>query len=616
MGARYVLYRVSHELEKKTGILKRRFPEKPNQKYFISLDEWRKNSGIFLFDNRETLELVKRPTAVLQKKAENIFKGRLIFFSSLEFDLGKDYDWLTNPDSGYKYDKNKHWSEINDFNLKAGDIKYVWEKSRFSYIHTVLRYDYHFEEDHADWVFSEIDSWIVANPVNCGPNFRCSQEISLRLFNWCYILHFYKGSSALTEIRWQSYQHYIYWQLHHVYNHIDFSRIAVRNNHAITETALLSLSEFLFPFIPETEKWSIEGRKWLEEEIAYQIYDDGTFLQNSMNYHRVVIQILTLVLVLTQKSNKRLSDCTYKKAYDSVNFLYQCQQVNSGLLPNIGPNDGALFFQFSESDYQDFRPQLNSLHLLLTGKKLYNGIGPWEEDASWFGISSQIGMQYPHLKQLQGSISFPTGGYYLIRDEDTLSLIRCVKYKNRPGHADNLHLDIWKGDVNIFHDSGSYKYNTLEDIKRYFRGTKSHNTVALGDFDQMQMGERFIWYNWSEAIEAKFTEGSLNYEFQGVVKAFGHLAKGIVHIRTINKRKGKDEWIVKDEIRGLNQEYEVKQLWHTSYPDQVIIQSVDEPFQISKVQGYKSLYYGIKESCTDIIIASKNKIIETAIKIK
>src|SRR5690606_12097883 len=102
-------------------------------------------------------------------------------------------------------------------------------KSRFSYILHLIRYDYHFDSDQSEFVFSEIESWIDSNPINNGPNWRCSQEISLRIFNWCYALYYYQHSPSLTEKRWEKIQRVVYASLHHVYHHIDFSRIAVRN---------------------------------------------------------------------------------------------------------------------------------------------------------------------------------------------------------------------------------------------------------------------------------------------------------------------------------------------------------------------------------------------------
>ena len=40
----------------------------------------------------------------------------------------------------------------------------------------------------------EIDSWIKNNPINQGPNYLCSQEISIRLMNWIFAIYFYSES--------------------------------------------------------------------------------------------------------------------------------------------------------------------------------------------------------------------------------------------------------------------------------------------------------------------------------------------------------------------------------------------------------------------------------------
>ena len=63
------------------------------------------------------------------------------------------------------------------------------------------------------------------------------------------------------------------------------------------------------------------------------------------------------------------------------------------------------------------------------------------------------------IKKQFGCISFDKGGYYCIREKDTFSFIRCGRHKDRPAHADNLHLDIWYQGEN----GGSYKYNTTEN---------------------------------------------------------------------------------------------------------------------------------------------------------
>jgi hypothetical protein len=612
MGMRYSLYRVRHELEKKTGVLKRRHPTDLPVKKYISLKEFRANSPLFVIPEREKITFEKHPNTELKNKAARIIQGEIPFFSSEWKNLGRDYDWITNPDNGYRYDINKHWSEIPDFSASSGDIKYVWEKSRFTWLMTIIRNDYHHDEDHSGFVFEEMERWIDANPVNRGPNWRCSQEISLRILNWCFALHFYKNSAALTEARWEKIQHVVYWSLHHVYHHIDFSRIAVRNNHAITETLFLALSPMLFPFIPETKKWAEQGRKWFEQEIDYQIYNDGTFLQFSMNYHRVVIQLLSLGISITEINRQPFSDRVYEKAYKSLNFLYQCAQDETAHLPNYGANDGAWFFPLSDTDYCDFRPQLNALHRLLTGVSLYDDVAIGEE-CRWMGITKiAAGKRFSPVQKTMGIVEFPLGGYYLIREQDTFTFIKCGRYKDRPSHADNLHMDVWYKGENILCDAGSYKYNTDEKTVKYFAGTESHNTVMLDAYDQMLKGPRFIWLNWSQAIDASLTETDNYYIFHGTVSCFSYLEKEIVHRRKIVKTKNKPEWSVEDEILNKPEGMMMRQLWHT--PGQMV--RFFSPFIEPKInEGWRSLYYGVKEKTVQTEFCTSENILETTIKI-
>ena len=596
MGTRYVSYRVKHEFEKRSGILKKRHPVNPPLKSFITRDEWKKTSPLFAIPERELLTFQKHKKSSLKSKFEKITNGEICFFSHEWKKLGLDYDWITNPDSGYQYDISKHWSEISDLNPANGDIKYVWEKSRFSYLLTIIRYDYHFEEDHADLVFSEIESWIDANPVNQGPNWRCSQEISLRVFNWCYALSFYKNAPALTDERWGKIQHVLYWSLHHVYHHIDFSRIAVRNNHAITETLALALSELLFPFIPDTKKWTKKGRKWFEKEIAYQIYDDGTFLQFSMNYHRVVIQLLSLGISITERHQQPFSKIVYDRAYQSLDFLYQCTQEENGFLPNYGANDGAWFFPLSETEYRDYRPQLNTLHSILTQKKRYENENVIE-DSYWLSVAAapQTKNVLPALKKKYGPTSYPSGGYYILRTHDSFSFIRCGRYKDRPSHADNLHLDIWIKGENVMRDSGTYKYNTEKKYLDYFTGSSSHNTVVIQDQSQMLKGSRFIWFYWSQALYGRWKELEDGYEFEGSISAFRFLNPKIVHNRKVTINKKQLEWMIEDQVQNADGLLK-KQIWHLDEFPWEWNCIVDNT---SKVKGdqspsYNSSFYGQK----------------------
>jgi len=612
MGWRYSQFRIKHEILRRTGLLKKRFPVAPHYKQYITLEDWKKNNGRFFFSSKEALSFERKPSKSIKERFINLQAGRFLFFNSIEFDLGADYNWVTNPDTGFSYDTQKHWTEIADYSKEAGDIKYVWEKSRFSYLFDIIRYDYHFNEDCAEFVFSEILSWIKANPINCGPNYRCSQETSLRVLNWTFALHYYRNSSFLTDEIFNEIQFAVYWQLHHVYQNIDFSRIAVRNNHAITETLTLYLTGLLFPAFLGSALWKEKGKKWFEQEVAYQIYEDGTFLQFSMNYHRVVVQLLTWGIVLAAKNNESFNQTVYERAVKSIQFLRTCMVDENGFLPNYGANDGALFFKLNDDDYRDYRPSLGAL-----AKSLKMDLDlPETEDELWYGLDSKPTNKWiPYV----GIHSFDKGGYYIFRESDTLTFIRCGNHKDRPSQADNLHLDVWYKGQNVLCDAGSYKYNTDPETIKYFFGSASHNTVMIEDYDQMEKGARFIWFGWTQAKESQFYETADSYCFTGSIVAFKQVGKGIVHARQVIKKKGNPVWFIKDSIINKPAGSRMKQLWHlplSHLPVQWTITEEPGAIEKQKKEGYVSNKYGRKEVSEMVIFATKEDHIFTEIEIK
>lgn len=600
----YILFRSSYELERKAGLLAKKYPTVLKPVTIPSLKDWREKGCGWYFQDRCTLTVPKVRSTQLKEKMEHILKGDVLFFSKTWKSLGLDYDWLTNPETGYHYDAKQHWTKVNDFSKEAGDIKFVWEKSRFSWLLTVCRYDYHYDEDHAEFIFSQILDWIDKNPLNCGPNYKCSQETSIRINNWLFALNFYKQSEALTEDRWEKIMTSIYWQTDHVMKNINFSRIAVRNNHAITETLTLYLMGMMFPMMKGAAAWKKKGKRWFEQEIDYQIEDDGTFIQDSMNYHRVVIQLLTYAIAIADKHGEQFSGYVYDKAYKSLNFLFQCQEPTNGWLPNYGNNDGALFFPLSNHDYRDYRPQLDALHGLLTGKPLYE---EYLEDAQLVGhVISTERKKYDRIKKQQGIIKFEKSGYYLIREEDTLSFIRCGLFKTN-GSTDQLHLDVWYKGKNVLMDGGSYMYNADEQTVRYFAGTASHNTIMIGDYDQMQKGMRFIWFYPPTLVSSNLYEKEEEYIFEGEIIAFKQIAEGIIVQRVIKKKQGIPEWTVIDTVKGVPSSMIIRQLWHTDY-----VTSFKSNGERRDSGGWTSDYYGVKRSNKQIEFRTKeNRIITT-----
>ena len=611
MGFRYLFFRVFYTIKTKIGWQKKVFPTQPKVLEFTSLENWRNNLPPFFFYGKDISNLPKEEKEILAKTFQEIQNGVFTFFSKTKISLGKEYDWITNPLTGFQYDIHKHWSEVQDLSKEAGDIKYVWEKARFSFLYDVIWYDYYFEDDQSTYVFKEIEDFITKNPINQGPNYKCSQEISLRVMNWTFALYYYKDSSNLTEALFQKIMHSIYWQIHHVYHNIHFSRITVRNNHAITETLMLYVSGKLFPFFPNVKQWSEKGKKWFEQEIAYQIYEDGTFLQFSMNYHRVVVQLLTWGIQLAKLNGDTFDKVVYERAQKSLDFLDACIDPVSGELPNYGSNDGALFFKLTNDDYRVYRSQLDDLRAVLNGY-IYFG----SKSSLWYGIQPKQKKQaaLPEISE------FTKGGYYIIQEGNTKTFIRCGAYKDRPYQSDNLHIDIWIDGKNVLRDNGSYQYNTSKELINYFNGSEGHNTISIDGKDQMQKGDRFIWNYWVKYAKANLTESQNKFVFKGEIKGFKHLDSNILHQRIVTKSKGLNEWIVKDIISGVENKTSF-QYWHFSNEmiDKLSITSLDrnnKKLESILEEKWYSSYYGVKEKSTRLSFESNTNMFTTKITYK
>lgn len=614
MGSRYLVFRVAFELQRKLGWMERIYPssERASQKYFgnkellksiptiINQDAF-KGSGIQSHEN-------------LKEFIDRLKSGDFLFFSRHWYHLGNDYNWVDHPITKVSFPK-VHWSKIRDLDPVAGDIKYVWEKSRFSYFISILRYDVHFKKDSSDYIFSEMDHWIQENPINIGPNWRCSQEISLRLMNWSFILQHYREHPALTEQRWRVYQNVIYWHLHHIYQNINFSRIAVRNNHAITECGMLMISHWLFPFIPETKVWSQKGKKWFEQEILFQFEQDGSYLQYSMNYQRVVIQLFSLFFRVAQVKGETFRKEVLEKAYAGLNFLIQNMgSVSTGEMPNFGPNDGAWFFPWSSTDYCDFRPQLNALHRLLTGKWIYEDDFNLLEEGQWL-VDEQVHYGLCPIKLHMGIQSFPDGGYHTFRTTRSFTFIRCGTFKHRPHQSDQLHIDLWVDDKNLLVDAGSYLYNTQKDMLDYFTGSKGHNTVTLDGKSHMLKGNRFIWFNWTKCLTAEIREENEQVRFHGSIMAFGYMKTNVIIRRDITIDVSRMIWEVSDRI--INYNGKIEQNWHvnTQNANEVHLEGTGPDFKAQINSGWISRYYGDKEPVNWWVYSGTDKL-TTKISVK
>lgn len=272
------------------------------------------------------------------------------------------------------------------------------------------------------------------------------------------------------------------------------------------------------------------------------------------------------------------------------------------------------FFRLNNDHYRDYRSQLTALASVLG---INAAIDHDAEDEFWYSSSHA---PQKALDLSPALYSFDKGGYYIIKEVDALTFIRCGSYKDRPSQADNLHLDIWYKGENLLLDAGSYKYNTDEQVLKYFIGTASHNTVMLNGYDQMQKGSRFIWYHWTQCVDTSLSESENEVIFKGTIAAFSQLNPGIRHTRTVTKIKGAPEWRIHDTITNLPEGMQVTQLWHLPFNKEnaFSIKARDgknKTLVVQQKEGWHSPLYGFKEKTRQLEIVASNGDIYTIISL-
>ncbi len=478
------------------------------------------------------------PQSVVQQ-AERILQGELLYFEHTPFPIGFPPDWHLDLHSGLRLDGRRHWSQIPDFG--DYDIKFVWEAGRFPHVYPLVRaYAVQRDERYAEAFWRLVEDWAHHNPPQRGPHWKCGQETSLRLLAWCFGLYAFRRSPSTTPERLAQLTHWIAAQAERVERNLAFA-LSTRGNHAISEAFGLWLVGTLFPELRAAERYRKRGRALLEQEAGRHLFDDGTYSMYSLNYHRFVLHVYILALRLGELNGERFSESLYRSIARSVDFLSHLIEPDTGQMPVYGSNDGARVCPLDGCDFTDYRPTLQ-IGYFLTQRRRRFGPGPWDEALFWlFGEPALRSQQEPPWSP-QGR-GFPQGGVYVLRGRSTKVVLRCTEFRERPSHADQLHLDLWRRGREIACDAGTYLYNGPLPWRNGLAGTAVHNTATVDDRDQMIRLSRFTWGRWAGGRVLRHEPRLWQGEHDGYARL------GVHHVRTVLSLED-DRWLIVDQLEG------------------------------------------------------------------
>jgi hypothetical protein len=566
-GAGWVAYRAGYALRLRTGVLRRRTPpaawsERPLQPMLgdgaladaEAYRQYRLHSAPRFFfapkDRAHYRSLFARwdvAGAPALAAANDAITGRFRYFENAFVAAGFPPNWHANPFTAEALPADRHWSAIPDFG--AGDIKVIWELSRFGFSYALVRAYWRTGDERFPEAFWRlVEDWQEHNPPNCGPNWKCGQEASLRVMAWCFGLYGFLDASATTATRVAALAQMIAISGQRITANFDYA-LNLHNNHGISEAVGLWTIGVLFPELKKAAGWAKMGRNALEAQGRALIYDDGAFSQHSVNYQRLMLHDYLWAIRLGDLNGQPFSAELRKRVGQSAMLLYQLQDEGSGSVPYYGQNDGALILPLSNCDYHDFRPVIQAVHHLTTGSRCY-AEGPWDEDLLW--LSGPDALHAPADEPERSDLQAESGGYYTLRGQESFAFTRCASYRHRPGQADMLHVDLWWRGQNIALDAGTYSYNAAPPWDNALARTPDHNTVSIDSLDQMDRAGRFLWLPWlhGQAMPVRHSAGGQLAFWEGAHDGYRRLRQPADHRRGI-LRLPEDTWLVVDRLHSL-----------------------------------------------------------------
>jgi hypothetical protein len=482
-------------------------------------------------------------------EADDVCAGKYRLFSWKILDAGLRPDWHRNYFTGEQTPPDCHWSELGDFAF--GDIKGVWELSRFSWAISVARaYATARDERYSERFWQLFEHWLEQNPPNQGANWMCGQEASFRLIAAAFALDLLRNSPASTAVRNDLFARFVYATGTRIRANLQYA-LSQSNNHGVSECVGLLTAALCLPEASEAKEWQRTSLGALETQLSQLVYPDGGFAQHSAIYHRVLLHDLYWCVERLRSAGKEPPLWIIEAAQRALGFIDALMDPTTGRVPLYGANDGADILPLADAEFLDFRPTVQAGYALLYQQRRLPR-GPWDEMAEWLsgrlGDDSLAPTRYGEYSP--GSAvelrHFPDAGCMIWSHGESRLFFRCpTRFRHRPSQADMLHVDLtWRGHA-IAHDAGTFSYNVAGQFAGALKDASVHNTLTVERQEPLRKVTRFLYLPWPRG-EAGWLDD--RQTFFGTHNGWRRL--GVTHRREI-AAVGPSSFEVRDYIASI-----------------------------------------------------------------
>jgi len=500
-------------------------------------------------------------------------------------------DWYLDPLSGARAPRpDRPWWRIPDFDPLLGDIKTIWELSRFDWVVNLAQQAAAGDARALARLNEWLADWCARNPPYRGHNWKCGQESSIR------VLHLAVAALVLeqTGAPRPALADVVSAHLRRIAPTVGYAT-AQDNNHGTSEAAALFVGGSWLEALGHRDgaRWRRTGHARLEERARRLIQPDGSFSQYSVNYHRLMLDTLCLAELWRRHLGLPPFSARFTgRAAAATDWLRALVDPVSGDAPNFGANDGANLLPLTGADHHDHRPSVQLAAALFQDARAYPGAGAWETHLAWLGVAPGRVAAPPVRSRL-----FDDGGQAALRQGDALAVLLYPRFRFRPSHADAMHVDLWVAGENLLRDGGSFGYHADAEAMAYFPGVRAHNTAQFEGRETMPRLSRFLWGSWPRTTGGP----ALREDAEGArVSAAYRDAAGASHERALELTRA--ALVVRDRLAGFSGGAVIRWrlrpgAWRldgavaTDGRHRLTVSGDGAPVRLALVRGWESRYY-------------------------
>jgi hypothetical protein len=497
-------------------------------------------------DRKALLEQIGPQVDQLYQEADEIVKGYVRLFGGQPIPL--ELALPANLENWTEYESRM--PEIHD-----KDIKVIWEPGRFGWAcKLAMAYYLSNDEQYAETFWQYTQQFFVSNPPYLGPHWSSAQEAAIRLIALVYAIQIFAQSKQTTSDRLEKIAKTIAVHAERIPPTLVYAR-SQNNNHLITEALGLYTASAVLPEHALASRWHKLGWHWLKIAFRTQISEDGTYIQQSTNYHRLMLQAALWAYAVHNHSfiNEPIPPDITTRLEAATRWLWKLADPETGYVPNLGHNDGAYILPLTVCSFRDYRPVIHTASRLFLNKNLVPS-GPWDDMATWLCIpvdrsQEEAGLNHWHLTPQKEELN-PQLLYLLINHKnDSWATLRVGTFHSRPAHADQLHMDLWWRGYNLAQDPGTYLYNSLPPWENSLTSAFVHNTIVVDGQEFMLRAGRFLYLDWAQASVLECQSSSKGGCESLTVEHNGYRNIGVIHTRKVTVNAN-GHWEVNDRLEG------------------------------------------------------------------